>query len=276
MSNLIAFFVRYYRLFLFLLLQSISLYLVINFNKYQSAALFDYTYEASGKFYAMYDEVNQYFNLLETNNQLLAENARLRTQLLSSKYADTARQHDKNDTVYKQKFSFIPSQVINNSVNNKNNYLTLDIGSEKNINKLMGVVSPEGIVGITRNVSPHFSTVLSVLHSEFNLSAEIADIKVVGTITWDGRYPDEMILKDIPIQAKAHKGQVVVTSQYSVTFPYGTPVGVIKSVEMGETFFNIRVKLFADMRNVRKVYVVNNIMKKEQETVEQKSKEEEK
>jgi rod shape-determining protein MreC len=64
----------------------------------------------------------------------------------------------------------------------------------------------------------------------------------------------------------------VVTSPYSELFPQGTPIGVIEDfkIKQADAFYTIYVKLATDIRNIRSVYVVSNLMKVEQEKIEPK------
>lgn len=210
------------------------------------------------------------------NDSLMAENARLRAIQPYSKYIDTTKPVAVTDTIFKQKFVYLPGRVINNSINQRNNYLTLDIGNKNGVDKLMGVVTTAGVVGITTaNVSTNFTAVLSILHKDFSISAQIAETGSIGDLTWDGKSPDYVLLSGIPIQAAVKKGQVVNTSPYSTIFPEGTNIGIIQDFEVksGESVYTIKVKLAADLRNVRQVYVIDNLMKEEQQKVEAVEKE---
>jgi rod shape-determining protein MreC len=63
----------------------------------------------------------------------------------------------------------------------------------------------------------------------------------------------------------------VVTSPYSSVFPQGTTIGTITQVidKPDDAFHTIYVKLGADIRNVRQVYIITNLLREEQETLEQ-------
>jgi rod shape-determining protein MreC len=202
----------------------------------------------------------------------MAENARLKDILPQSQYADTAKKLLITDSVYLQKFTYIPAFVVNNSVTFRNNYLTLAAGSKNQIGKAMGVVSTAGIVGITENVTPHFTSVISVLHKNFTVSAEISENGEKGSVVWDGIDYSTVIMKDVPRHIRINIGQHVVISPYSRAFPQGTPIGVISRYEVkpGDAFYTIYVKLAADLRNIRQVYVIANLLKDEQEQAEQR------
>ncbi|MGZ5283526.1 MAG: rod shape-determining protein MreC [Bacteroidia bacterium] len=195
----------------------------------------------------------------------------MRDQLLSSRLIDTSKSLAINDTTFKQRYIHIPGAVVNNKVTSRNNYLTMAIGKNKGVGPHLGVVSTVGIVGITRASSENFTSVLSVLHTDFTVSAEISEIKEIGSVKWDGKDPSIVILHNIPMHIKISKGQHVVTSSYSNVFPQGTPIGVIKDFEVknDDAFYTIYVKLSSDMRNIRQAYVISDLMREEQDKIEE-------
>ena len=81
MRNLIAFLLRYQGVMLFVLLEVVSLYLFITNSSYQRAAFFNSANAYMGLVLARRTQVADYFRLDELNQQLLADNARLRQQL---------------------------------------------------------------------------------------------------------------------------------------------------------------------------------------------------
>jgi rod shape-determining protein MreC len=275
MGNILAFLAKYHRFFFFLLLEIICFSLVVSFNTSQNSTFVGVSNELAGRVYKAYNNVDQYFHLKREKDSLAAENTRLRAMLKASHQYDTSHAIQKEDTVFKQKFTYLPAVVVNNRVTARNNFMTLDIGSAKGSQRQAGVVTTAGIVGITKQVSSNFTSVLSVLHSDFTVSAEIAELKEIGSVTWDGKNPERVILKDIPVHIRVKKGMHVVTSPYSSVFPQGTTIGTIVQVidKPDDAFHTIYVKLAADIRNVRQVYLITNLLREEQEIIEKNQEE---
>ena len=100
-------------------------------------------------------------------------------------------------------------------------------GKKKGIDKDQGVISDNGIVGIVRGASENYSSVLSVLHKDFKLNAEIVETGQIGTITWLGKNHKFVNLELPPTQIKFEKNKVyhVMTGPYSVIFPKGIKIG---------------------------------------------------
>ena len=86
--------------------------------------------------------IDQYFQLDEINEKLLAENALLREELSKKNLGMMGY-----DTL-KGNAHVIPARVINNEFRKPENYLTLDKGSLSQIEPGMAVISREGVVGI--------------------------------------------------------------------------------------------------------------------------------
>jgi len=81
MKNLVAFLLRYQGIMLFVLLEVASFYLFLTNSSYQRAAFLNSANAYAGAVLARRTQVADYFRLGELNQQLLADNARLRQQL---------------------------------------------------------------------------------------------------------------------------------------------------------------------------------------------------
>jgi rod shape-determining protein MreC len=136
----------------------------------------------------------------------------------------------------------------------------------------MAVISSSGVVGIVKDVSEHFSTVISLLHRSTKISSKVQGSEYFGSTIWDGESPEYANLFDIPSHAKVSLGDSVVTSTYSGIFPRGILIGTISALgESGESFKDIEVKLSTNFRTLSYVYVVRNIFKAERDSLEAKT-----
>jgi len=191
-------------------LELVSVGLVVQNNSYQKSSYLNSTNFIASNVLLGYSKVSGYFSLKRTNLILAEENARLRSQSVLSfaKYQNNQLVH--RDTTYIQQFTFLSAAVINNSVNKRNNYLTLNKGSSHGIKEEMGVISSNGIIGVVKEVSPNFSAVLSVLHQEFRISSKLKNQGYFGSLTWEGLDYAEGLLNDIPNHVKVAEGDTVV------------------------------------------------------------------
>ena len=155
-------------------------------------------------------------------------------------------------------FEFIPARVINNSVNKQANYITLDKGSLSGVQPDMGVVSPDGIVGVVKSVSSHYATVIPVLNVKLQVSVMHKNSGYFCSLIWDGRKYSEAIVREIPEHVDIGVGDTIMTSGYSALFPAGVNVGTILEVNepRGGGFKNLRLGLSTDFKKLSRVYII--------------------
>ncbi len=270
MRNLIFFISKYYVFFLFFALEIFSFVIIYRFNNYQKASFVNYTTGVTSSFYSTISNTKQYFNLRRINDSLQLENARLHSQLITSYYENKFTPKLVNDTIYKQQYEYIPAIVVNNSVTKRNNYLTLNRGSDHGIVPEMGVISENGIVGIVMNVSEHYCTVLSLLNNNCKISAKIKKNGAFGSLVWDGSDPRFARLLDVNKHVPISGNDEIITSNFSTIFPEGIPIGKIysHSLDAGDNFHTIKVELNTDFGTITSVYIIRNLIKDEQKNLE--------
>jgi rod shape-determining protein MreC len=244
--------------------------MLVNHNNFQQAAVVNSSNYVIGSFYESVSGLTEYLDLRTTNEQLQKENALFRTGQITSFYDRGAVQNVRIDSNLEQQFTYLPAKVINNSINQRNNFLTLNRGKIHGIQKYMGVMCPEGVVGIVMNVEEHFCSVQSILNKNSKISAKIKENNTFGTLEWDGEDPYYANLININRQADVKVGQTILTSLHSKIFPENIAVGKIVKVghDDGGNFYTVRVKLSTDFGSLDAVYIINNLMKAEIEKLE--------
>lgn len=274
MRNLLIFISKYNAFFLFIIFEIIALVTFVKNNNFQKETFITSSNEVVGNIYLKVNQLTDYLKLGITNDSLARENARLRNQLKTSYYVDSSQVKTVNDTIYKQQYTYISAKVINNSFNRRNNYLTINRGSNAGITKGMGVICSSGAVGIVTYTSPNLATVQSLLHENTRISAMLADSNNVGSLIWDNNLdPTKAMLIGIMKQVKIKVGTPVVTSGFSL-FPEGTLLGRINNLNAKDSNngTGIEVNLSVNFSNLQYVYVVVNKLAKEQEQLEAQEK----
>ena len=273
MRNIFSLLVRYHAFILFMLLEVSSIVLIFNNKSYHRAAFINSSSVISAKVFGVYNNFIEYLHLTEENKRLADENALLHSQLKSSFYDGTYQTVTVNDSASKQLYKYIPAKVINITTNKLNNYITIDKGKNQGVDVKMAVIGPDGIVGIVKDVSADYASVISLLHSDFRVSARVGTSGNLGSLSWDGASAEFAQLDEIPKQIKIANGDKIYTSGESKKFPEHILIGTISSFtpNTNDNFYDIEVKLSTNFRSISYVYVVNNLMKNEQETLEQRS-----
>lgn len=262
MRNLIEFLTKHYHWLLFVLLEAASVVLLFSYNSYQGSVFFSSANVVSGKCYEWSSKVTSYFSLSETNEQLTLRNTQLEQQLNALKSQLEETQVDTNliRAEVASEYNTIAAKVVQNSINKKDNLITIDKGYADGVRKDMGVVSGTGVVGIIYLVGKHYSVALPVLNSRSNISCTIRKRGYFGYLHWQGTDSQYAYVEDVPRHAHYTKGDIIETSGYSSVFPKGITVGkVICTFNSADGLsYRIKIKLATDFANLHDVCIINN------------------
>jgi len=273
MKNFIRFILKYHFAILFFIIEVVSLLLVVNYNAYQRSSFLTSSSSISGGIFKRYSAGAEYLMLREINEDLARENAYLRSRLPESFRASRDYFNLVYDSLSQQEYIYRTARVINNSTNKRLNYLTLNKGTAHGIEPEMGVISNKGAIGIVKNVSENYSTVISIINTRLKISARLKESGFFGSLEWAGDSYQHVYLVDIPRHANVSAGDLVVTSGYSSIFPEGIVLGNVENVELekGASFYRIKVKLSADFKKLTFVEVIGHSMRDEQITLEKET-----
>jgi len=271
MRNLFLLIVRYGGFLSFLGLELICFLLIVRYNNDQQKIWIHSSNYFSGKLYDQFNSATKYWNLSVVADSLSAENARLRAELRDARFQEEIIEGSVSDENWQQHYTYIASEVVNNSISRFNNYITINKGARHGIKPRMGVVDDKGIIGIVIRVDEYYSSVMSILNKESRVAASIKKNNFFGSLVWENSNPTIVQLVDVPKHAPVSPGDTIQTSGYSTVFPGGMPIGTVidASVPAGSNFYDIDIKLFNDLGQISYVYVVNNLMKNDQIKVEQ-------
>ncbi len=269
MRNLFKFIVRHHFIILFILFVTIAFFLLFRYNTFHKAKIVNVAHSIRGGFSGIFINIREYISLREENRKLIEENNKLYNLLKSSYRITSFETLSVNDSVYKRKYIYTDAKVINNSTNKQYNYITLNKGRNHGIDQDMAVLSSDGIVGIIKNVTNNYSSVISLLNRNFKVNAKIKRSGYFGPLSWTGKGHTKAILTDIPHHAEIFSGDTVVTSGYSAIFPEGYMIGITSDFKLkGGNYYEIKVDLATDFKNLSNVQVVKNLFREEQVELE--------
>lgn len=257
MRNLLAFLSRYQFFILFVIFLSISSLLIYQNNYYQRSRVIGTTSRITGRLNLIYSNISGYFDLKKTNEQLAAENARLRAllDLRTKTIPDSLVNLEGNLAI-----SYIGARVISNSVQFRNNFFMIDKGWRAGIRKDMGVVTDKGVVGLIIDVTENYSSGISMLHKDSKVSGRIKKNDQLVNISWDGVNYRLGSIAHIPAHISLVPGDTILTSGNSKIFPEGIMIGTIEHIddEMENMFKKGKVRFSIDYNRLTHVYVVDN------------------
>lgn len=259
MRNLILFLKHYNSFILFLVLELIALGIVFSNNSYQQSSYINSARKISGKYYSQKSKFTDYIRLKAINDSLIRENTQLRNSLgirinknpmNDTSYTRVVEKDSVKQTIF---YHHIPAKVLNNSIDMKRNYITLNVGTRDGIKKNMAVISAKGIIGRITHVSEQFSVAQSLLSDKFKVSATVPD-GTTGVVSWDGKDPNLVTLVGIPQSVKIKPWDTIRTSGFSY-FPESIMIGRVVQALNGTSY---KVWLSQDFRNLHYVYVIED------------------
>ena len=263
MYNLIRFIQKHHFVILFLVLEVLSIVMLTYSQNFHRQKRINTTNDIVGKIYETGTRIGDYFRLGKINRELAEENALLRQQLAVT--VDTTEgfmEVINPDTIYE----FIPARVVNNTVNRPNNYIMINKGSADGIEKDMGVISTDGIVGIVADVSPHYASVMSLLHGYTTISVRLSNTEdQLATLHWETTNYRYGMIDGIPTHLKPQPGDTVVTSSYSYIFPENLMAGTIVELVLSPsgTLNKAKIRFATDFSSLKNVYVIHHTNKAE-------------
>lgn len=259
MKNLIEFLRRYAAVFLFVALEVVSIVLISSSSAYKQWNGSRVTREIFGPLLRQRANVASYLHLRKDNETM----QEFQRELFRKAYNVDMDGQDVVDVYLDSMnaplFEYSVANVLENTTSLPDNYLILDKGSSDGIQPGLGVVSDQGVVGVVKDVSPNFCTVMSVLHSKFNLSVILKDGVVTGVLYWDGRSHRKAIVRNVSSLDQIKPGDTLLT-HHSLIFPSSYPVGTVYKVrkEVEDGFYTLEVRLGNRFDRMRKVWIVRN------------------
>ena len=265
MRNLLEFLAKFNHWIIFVLLEVFSFVLLFQYNNYQGSVWFSSANVVSGKVLEWSSEIEAFFSLVKVNEQLSQRNLYLEQQVRSLSEQLVAETQDSNAVHRGQLqllsgYRLIPAKVVDNSVNRRDNFITIDKGSADGVRKDMGVACGNGVVGIVYLVSAHYSIIIPVLNTQSNISCQIQGRGYFGYLHWTGGYAHMAYVDDVPRHARFRTGDAIVTSGYSSVFPPGILVGHVRYVfnSAAGMSYRLKIQLSTDFGKLRDVCVIDN------------------
>ncbi len=200
--------------------------------------------------------------------ELHSENQRLRRRALEL-YSEVAQLREAQlQNIRLQKllqfkdtcqFKLQSAEVVCKSLHLLHNTLIINVGLADSVRPPMPVISDAGLVGRISMASQHYSVVQLMLNQDFRASAKTQRSRADGILAWQGG--NNTLLKNVSKSQDVAEGDLVITSQYSNTFPKNIEIGTVVHVsdESGTLFKRVEVKPSVDFARVEEVFVIRSV-----------------
>lgn len=270
MQNLFAFLRRFRVFIFFLFLQLVCLFIYVQFMNYPRSVYLSSANQISGSFHSFENTLTEQLHLQETNRKLQYENIQLRKRVFSDAYKVQRGQFTIDDTAFLQRYTYTPCVVVNSTLNKRDNYFTVDVGYQQGIKKGMGVITPNGILGVVFKSGKHFSLVKSVLSQDINTDVSIGNKGIHGILKWGGKHAKFGTITGVSNDLVVKKWSKVKTLGASGIFPKGIVIGSVYKIKRVENqaLWDITIKYSEDYRSLQVAYIVNALFLKETQALE--------
>ncbi len=272
MYKLIEFLRRIYVVLLFVVIEAIALYCYAQSTYYTQAKILARASSVVGGLQGAAFGVRHYFTL-RGENQVLAEKvAQLESELEYYRQSAALEEEQSIDSEIDSvlmhslvQYRYLTARVIANTINRRNNFITLNKGRIHGVTANMGVVTPDGdMVGYVAACSDRYSVVVSLLNEDFSTGGKVVgdENNYVGTVAWQGGNPYVVHMTDLSKYADVEVGDEVIGSGTSHYFPsnLNVRIGYVEEMELNpnQTYYDVVVRLSADLSRLNNVILVEN------------------
>lgn len=218
----------------------------------------------SGGAASVWEKYTSIDDVMDRNEQLEAENAELRQQMVdydrikaeNDAYKALARIQDTNSEA-----SYVSAFVIGRDPLDEFGGFTLDQGSTDGVAVNDAIISDRGyLLGVVVEVDATNCKVMTILHPSFNAAGVISRTRENGIITGSADYAadGQCVLTNLDRATEARKGDQVITTGLGGVFPANLLVGTVQEVvpEQSGKSSSAVILPGADPRTVKHVFIV--------------------
>lgn len=218
----------------------------------------------SGGAASVWEKYTSIDDVMDRNEQLEAENAELRQQMVdydrikaeNDAYKALARIQDTNSEA-----SYVSAFVIGRDPLDEFGGFTLDQGSTDGVAVNDAIISDWGyLLGVVVEVDATSCKVMTILHPSFNAAGVISRTRENGIITGSADYAadGQCVLTNLDRTTEARKGDQVITTGLGGVFPANLLVGTVQEVvpEQSGKSSSAVILPGADPRTVKHVFIV--------------------
>jgi rod shape-determining protein MreC len=192
------------------------------------------------------------------NEALRAEIERMRLEQARLVEAEVQNDRLREALKFKERSGFkaVPATVIGADVSGWFRTITIDRGSGDGLERGMAVITPDGIVGRTQEVSHWASKVLLVTDSNSAVDALVQRTRARGVVA--GRVTPVLEMRYVQRTEDVKLNDLIVSSGMGGVFPKGLPIGVVVRVEEKSTglFRTVEVAPAVDLLKLEEVLVI--------------------
>ena len=161
----------------------------------------------------------------------------------------------------------IISSIVNKSLINARNTITLNVGESDSVKINMPVITDEGLVGRIVSLSSNYSIAQILYNRSLSITVKDQRSRVDGILNYDGS--GNLMINNVPKSADVKVGDVIITSEYSNYFPAGIPVGtIVEEGNLDNLFKKIIIKPLVSFSGLEEVFILRHLPEMERMDLE--------
>jgi rod shape-determining protein MreC len=150
--------------------------------------------------------------------------------------------------------------VIGTSASDQSHILTIDKGSNDGLRPDLPVITPDGIVGKIREVSPTTAQIVEIDDQTSGAGVILESTRIRGIL--HGTVAGRVQIGNLTADSRIKPGEHVLTSGGDQVFPRGLPVGTIESIAPDpdhQPYLAITIRPAADLNRIEEVLVITGM-----------------
>ncbi len=211
------------------------------------------------------------FELERENKTLRETNINLSNELSMLKEAklENMRINQMLDFRQRTNYAVVTGKIVGKSLIQTRNNITINIGENDSVKIGMPVITDKGLVGKIVATSATYSIAQILLNKDLKVSAKDQRSRVDGIISWDGE--GKIRMKNVSKSSDVIIGDIIITSEYSNSFPAGIPIGYVTTDgTLDNLFKNIELECFVNFQTLEEVFVLKYLSDEDRKNLEKK------
>lgn len=271
MKTIINYFGSLKEYFIYSFLVVISLILIFQNDNVQIRFLRAAAVSVIGLVQSSFSVIPNVFQLERENRNLREENNLLANEVSMLKEAKLENLRLVKMLEFKERtnYSMVTAKILGKTLIQTRNTITLNAGENDSVKTGMPVITEKGLVGKIIATSSNYSIAQIIYNNDLKISAKVQRSRVDGIISWSGE--NNMQLKNVSKSADVLVGDILITSEYSNSFPAGIPIGYITNLGVIDNLFKkVDVKPFVDFETLEEVFIIKKLSNDERQNLEKK------
>jgi rod shape-determining protein MreC len=209
------------------------------------------------------------FEIERENKQLRESNIKLANEIASLKESKLENIRLTRLLNFKEKniLGVVSGKIINKSLLQTRNTITLNVGESDSVAINMPVVTDAGLVGRIVSTSKNYSIAQILFNKDLRVTVKVQRNRIDGILSYDG--VSNIMVNNIQKSADVNVGDVIITSEYSNIYPAGIPIGIVSETgNLDNLFKKVVITPLVNFSILEEVFVLKFISSKERAELE--------